>query len=54
MQSYNFRMCFSDDPANRVPFAKPAGYNAERYELLARLIDARTKAEGKRPPRSAR
>ena len=48
VQSYNFRMCFSA-AADRVAFAKPAGYEASRYELLARLIDARTKAEG-RPP----
>ncbi|MGE5647427.1 MAG: FAD-dependent oxidoreductase [Acidobacteriota bacterium] len=50
VQAYNFRMCLSDDPANQVPFPKPANYDAKRYELLARLIEARTKAEGK-PPR---
>jgi hypothetical protein len=48
VQSYNFRMCFTA-AADRVAFAKPAGYDPHRYELLARLIEARTKAEGKVP-----
>jgi hypothetical protein len=48
VQSYNFRMCFSAAP-DRIPFAKPAGYDPHRYALLARLIEARTKAEGKTP-----
>ncbi len=49
VQAYNYRACFSEDPGNRVPFAKPAGYDAGRYELFARLVETRTKAEG-RPP----
>ena len=48
MQAYNFRMCFST-AADRVPFAMPAGYDAHRYELLARLIEARTKTDGHAP-----
>jgi hypothetical protein len=50
VQAYNFRLCFSDDPQNQVPFARPEGYDAHRYELLARLLKARTDAEGA-PPR---
>lgn len=49
VQAYNYRMCFSDQPENRVPFARPANYDAARYELLLRLIDTRQKAEGKVP-----
>ena len=30
-------MCLSNHPDNRVPFAKPDGYNPNRYELLARV-----------------
>jgi hypothetical protein len=30
----------TDDPANRVPFPKPAKYDPLRYEILARIIDA--------------
>jgi FAD dependent oxidoreductase len=48
VQSYNFRMCFSGAP-DRVAFTKPVGYDPHRYELLARLIEARTKAEGHTP-----
>src|SRR5207253_4551600 len=36
-------------PENRIAFAKPAGYDPHRYELLARLIKARTEAEGHLP-----
>ena len=48
VQAYNFRMCFSAAP-DHIVFAKPAGYDAHRYELLAHLIEARTKAEGHTP-----
>jgi hypothetical protein len=47
VQSYNFRMILSDDPANRVPFPKPEGYDAHRYELLARLLAAMQTKLGK-------
>ncbi len=49
VQAYNYRMCLTDVAANRVAFAKPVGYDAGRYELLARLIRARTEAEGRVP-----
>ena len=49
VQSYNYRMCFTDVAANRVPFARPAGYDPARYELLARLLRARMQAEGRAP-----
>ncbi len=38
LQAYCFRMCLSNHPDNRIPFAKPAGYNPDRYELLARVF----------------
>jgi FAD dependent oxidoreductase len=37
IQAYCFRMCLTDDPSNRVPFAKPAGYDAAQYELMLRI-----------------
>ncbi len=49
VQSYNFRMCFTDVPDNQAPFPKPANYTPARYELLARFIAARTKKEGSVP-----
>ena len=38
VQAYCFRMCLSNHPDNRVPFAKPANYNPDHYELLARVF----------------
>ena len=49
VQAYNYRLCFSDDPANQTPFARPASYNPERYDLLARLLMARLRAEEAAP-----
>ncbi|MFO1448316.1 MAG: FAD-dependent oxidoreductase [Opitutaceae bacterium] len=40
VQAYCFRMCLTDVPENRVPFPKPAGYDAGQYELLLRIFDA--------------
>jgi hypothetical protein len=38
VQAYNFRVCMTDRANNRVPFPKPASYDAGRYELLARML----------------
>ena len=40
VQAYNIRMCLTDRPENRVPFAKPAGYDEREYELLFRNFEA--------------
>lgn len=40
IQAYTYRMCLTDVPANRVPFPKPAGYDASQYILLQRYMDA--------------
>jgi len=40
VQGYNFRVCLTDVPENRVPIEKPASYNPLDYELLARYIAA--------------
>ncbi len=39
VQAYNFRMCLTDAPQNRVPFEKPEAYDPLQYELLARYLD---------------
>ncbi len=31
VQSYNYRLCLTDNPANRQPFRKPARYNRDEY-----------------------
>lgn len=40
VQAYCFRMCLTQAPENRVPFAKPEGYDPRQYELLGRIFDA--------------
>jgi len=37
-QAYNFRMCITRVPQNRIPFEKPANYDPKNYELLARWM----------------
>jgi hypothetical protein len=37
LQAYNYRMCLTSDPANRIPITKPDNYNPEIYELIARV-----------------
>jgi len=38
VQSYNYRICVSSDPANRLPFPRPPGYDAGSFALLARYL----------------
>ncbi len=40
VQTYNFRLCYTRDPANRLPHTKPANYDPAQYELLARYLEA--------------
>ncbi|MBM3760888.1 MAG: FAD-dependent oxidoreductase [Acidobacteria bacterium] len=40
VQAYCFRMCLTQVEANRVPFPKPANYDAREYELLLRIFEA--------------
>ena len=40
VQAYCYRMCLTDVPANRIPFAKPDGYDPKQYELLTRIYAA--------------
>jgi hypothetical protein len=49
VQSYNYRLCMTDDSAGRVPWAKPAGYDPARYALLAHYVDTLTVINGKVP-----
>lgn len=37
-QTYNVRVCLTNDPANRVPISRPADYDSSRYELYLRMI----------------
>jgi hypothetical protein len=40
VQAYNFRVCMTDDPANRIAFQRPAGYDRQWYILLSRHLAA--------------
>ena len=40
VQAYCFRMCLTNVPENRIPFAKPDGYDPKRYELMGRVLDS--------------
>jgi len=40
VQAYCFRMCLTNNPENRLPFPKPANYNANEFELLLRYLNA--------------
>ena len=40
LQGFCFRFCFTKVEANRVPFTKPAGYDASQYEIYLRYLKA--------------
>jgi len=40
VQAYCFRMCLTNDSANRVSFPKPEGYDPAQYELLIRVFNS--------------
>jgi hypothetical protein len=48
VQAYNFRLCMTKAPDNRVPFPKPQNYDPGRYELLALMLAEMDKIK-KRP-----
>lgn len=39
IQAYNFRICLTRNPSNRIAITKPANYDASRYELLLRYLE---------------
>lgn len=40
IQAYCFRMCLTQNAANRIPFAKPANYDPAEYEIYRRYVAA--------------
>ncbi len=48
LQAYNFRLCYTQDPANRLPHTKPGNDDPAKYELLARYLEALV-AAGQKP-----
>ncbi len=47
VQAYNFRLCMTQTPANRVAWPKPARYEPARFELLARYLPTFAAALGR-------
>ncbi len=39
IQTYNIRVCFTNNPSNRIPITQPDDYQPERYELLLRVLE---------------
>lgn len=42
IQSYNFRICLTNDPANRIDITQPGNYDPAHYELLLRYLAAKS------------
>ncbi|MBX7206828.1 MAG: FAD-dependent oxidoreductase [Verrucomicrobiaceae bacterium] len=40
VQAYCYRLCLTTNTANMIPIAPPPGYDPQRYELVARFIEA--------------
>lgn len=38
VQTYNFRLILTNDPANRLPWTKPKGYDSTQFDLLAKYL----------------
>ncbi len=49
VQAYNFRLILTNDPANRIPFPKPEGYDRTRFALLERYMSEFEQHEGRAP-----
>jgi hypothetical protein len=47
VQAYNFRLCYTQIAANRLPHVPPEKYDPARYELLARYLEAMVAANKK-------
>lgn len=45
VQAYNYRVCLTDVPENRMPIEKPAEYDEYEYEIVLRAIEAGTPKE---------
>jgi hypothetical protein len=48
VQAYNFRLCYTQNTTNRLPNRPPTNYDASKYELLARYLEAIV-AAGRKP-----
>lgn len=49
VQSYNFRLILTTDPADRLPFPRPEGYDRSRFALLERYLNEFHQHRGRAP-----
>jgi hypothetical protein len=49
VQAYNFRLILTNDPADRLPFPRPAGYDRSRFALLERYLNEFQQHMGRAP-----
>ena len=49
MQTYNFRLCLTQNVTNQIPITAPADYSEATYELLHRYINAYVATNGSVP-----
>ena len=49
IQEGNYRVCFSSNPQNQVPFVQPPGYDETDYDLTLAYIDSRAESTGGTP-----
>ena len=46
IMTYSFRLCLTEDPANRVPMPKPTDYDPTKFEIVRRALKAGEKRVG--------
>lgn len=46
VQTYNFRLCLTQNTTNQIPIAPPANYSEVQYDLFRRYIAARVAQDG--------
>lgn len=39
VQAYNYRICLTNRPSNRIPIGRPENYDRSKYQLLLRLME---------------
>ncbi len=49
IQAANYRVCFSSDPANQVPFSPPSGYSPNDYGIFLDYLAERAASSGSTP-----
>jgi hypothetical protein len=49
VQAYNFRLILTNDPANRIAFPRPQGYDRARFALLERYLKEFPQHVGRAP-----